>query len=271
MSSPPPASPEAQRSPGPQYPGQQFAGQQSADRAPRIARGGKAIYGAPLGILMLEARFPRIPGDMGNALTWPFPVLYRVVRGATPERVVLQGARGLLPDFLAAAEELVALGAEAITTNCGFLSLFQAELAAAVRVPVATSSLMQVPWVQAMLPPGRRVGVLTVCRPSLTDAHLHAAGVPPGTPVMGTEGGREFHRVLIRAESPDMDLALAEQDILEAGRALVAAHPQVGAIVLECTNMPPYAAALRDALGLPVFDIHSMITWFHAGIRPRRF
>ena len=86
-----------------------------------IAHGGKSIYGAPLGILMLEARFPRIPGDMGNATTWPFPVLYRVVRGATPERVVLQGAAGLLPDFLAAAADLVDLGAEAITTNCGFL------------------------------------------------------------------------------------------------------------------------------------------------------
>ncbi|MDO9707738.1 aspartate/glutamate racemase family protein [Paracraurococcus lichenis] len=239
--------------------------------APRLARGGKAIYGAPLGILMLEARFPRIPGDMGNATTWPFPVLYRVVRGASPERVVLQGARGLLPDFVAAAQDLVAQGAEAITTNCGFLSLFQQELQAAVGVPVATSSLLQVPWVQATLPPGQRVGVLTVSRGSLTPAHLAAAGVPADTPVMGTEGGREFFRVLILAEKEDMDVALAEQDLLEAGRALVAAHPEVGAIVLECTNMPPYAAALQDALGRPVFDIYSLITWFHAGLRPRRF
>ncbi|MFC7474612.1 aspartate/glutamate racemase family protein [Dankookia sp. GCM10030260] len=239
--------------------------------APRIARGGKAIYGAPLGILMLEARFPRIPGDMGNAGTWPFPVLYRVVRGASPDRVVLQGARGLLPDFIAAAQDLVAQGAEAITTNCGFLALFQRELAAAVGVPVATSSLLQVPWVQATLPAGRRVGVLTVSKGSLTPAHLAAAGVPADTPIMGTEGGREFFRVLIKAEAIDMDVALAEQDILEAGRALVAAHPGIGAIVLECTNMPPYAAALQAALGLPVFDVYSMITWFHAGLRPRRF
>jgi Asp/Glu/hydantoin racemase len=243
----------------------------SAPATPRLARGGKSVYGAPLGILMLEARFPRIPGDMGNALTWPFPVLYRVVRGATPERVVLQGARGLLPDFLAAAEELVALGAEAITTNCGFLSLFQTELAAAVKVPVATSSLMQVPWVQATLPPGRRVGVLTVSKGSLTPAHLAAAGVPADTPIVGTEGGREFFRVLIKAETSDMDVAAAEQDILEAGRSLLAAHPEVGAVVLECTNMPPYAAALQETLGLPVYDIYSMIAWFHAGLRPRRF
>ena len=164
----------------------------------RIARGGKAVYGAPLGILMLDARFPRIPGDMGNAETWPFPVLYGVVRGATPERVVLEGARGLLPHFLEAAAELVALGAEAITTNCGFLSLFQRELAEHVGVPVATSSLMQAPWVQATLPPGQRVGVVTVSAGSLTPAHLEAAGVAADTPVVGTEGGREFFRVLIR-------------------------------------------------------------------------
>jgi Asp/Glu/hydantoin racemase len=208
---------------------------------------------------------------MGNGETWPFPVLFRVVRGATPEKVVLLGAKGLLPDFIAAAQELVHLGAEAITTNCGFLSLFQRELAEAVQVPVATSSLMQVPWVQATLPPGKRVGVITVSKQSLTPAHLDAAGVPRDIPCVGTESGREFFRVLIRADHQDMDIDLATQDILDAGRALVAQHPDVGAIVLECTNMPPYAAALRDALGLPVYDIYSMITWFHAGIRPRRF
>ncbi|HZB38914.1 MAG TPA: aspartate/glutamate racemase family protein [Beijerinckiaceae bacterium] len=238
---------------------------------PALARGGKAVYGAPLGILMLEARFPRILGDMGNARTWPFPVLYRVVKGASPERVVLEGARGLLPDFLAAAEDLVGQGAEAITTNCGFLSLFQRELSGHVGVPVATSALMQVPWVEATLPPGRRVGVVTVSRATLTPAHLEAAGAPADTPVEGTENGREFFHVLIRAEKEDMDVGLAEEDILEAGRALVARHPEVGAVVLECTNMPPYAAALREALGLPVYDIYSMIAWFHAGLRPRDF
>ena len=236
-----------------------------------IARGGKAIYGAPLGILMLEAKFPRIFGDMGNAETWPFPVLYRVVRGASPEKVVLEGGRGLLPDFVEAARDLVRLGAEAITTNCGFLALFQVELAEAVGVPVATSSLMQVPWVQATLPPGKRVGIVTVSGSTLTPAHLAGAGVPLDTPIAGTEGGCEFFRVLIRAEKDDMDVGLAQADVVAAARDLVARHPDVGAIVLECTNMPPYARAVSEAVGLPVYDIYSMITWFHAGLRPRRF
>jgi hypothetical protein len=238
---------------------------------PRIAKGGKAVYGAPLGILMLDARFPRIPGDMGNAGTWPFPVLYKVVTGATPERVVMEGAAGLLPNFLDAAAELVTQGAEAITTNCGFLSLFQAELAQHVAVPVATSALMQVPWVQATLPPGKRVGVITVSAGSLTPRHLAAAGVPLDTPIVGTEGGQEFFRVLIRADKVDMDVSLAEQDILNAVGQLLSKHTDIGAIVLECTNMPPYAHAVQAKFGLPVYDIYSLITWFHAALRPRRF
>jgi hypothetical protein len=239
--------------------------------ASRLAKGGKAIYGVPLGILMLEAKFPRIPGDMGNATTWPFPVLYRVVTGASPEKVVLNGAAGLLPSFIDAGKDLVRLGAEAITTNCGFLSLFQKEMAAAIAVPVATSSLLQVPWVQATLPPGKRVGIVTISGATLTPAHLAAVGVPLDTPLIGTETGREFFRVLIKAEKDDLDVTLAEQDVVEAGEELVARHPDIGAIVLECTNMPPYAAALQEAVGLPVYDIYSMITWFQAGLRPRRF
>lgn len=238
--------------------------------AGRKARGGKSIYGAAVGILMLEARFPRIPGDMGNAETWPFPVLYRVVRGASPERVVKEKAEGLLPAFLEAGRELVALGADGITTNCGFLSLYQAELARHVGVPVATSSLMQVPWVEALLPPGKRVGILTISAQSLTPEHLRAAGVDPATPVMGTDAGREFSRAILGDEL-ELDVAAAEQDILDAGAELKARHPELGAVVLECTNMAPYARALNEHLDVPVFDIVSFIVWFQAGLRPRAF
>ena len=232
-----------------------------------LARGGQAVYGAAIGILMLEARFARVPGDMGNALTWPFPVQYRVVRGASPERVVLHRAEGLLPAFLGAAADLVAHGCKAITTNCGFLSLFQRELASHAGVPVATSALMQVPWVQATLPPGKRVGVVTISAGSLTHAHLAAAGAPSDTPVTGCEGGRELFRVLIRGEQEDLDTTAAEADVVDAARALVSAHPAVGAIVLECTNMPPYAAAVREATGLAVFDSVTLVNWLWGSVR----
>jgi Asp/Glu/Hydantoin racemase len=226
---------------------------------------------AVLGILMLETTFARVHGDMGNPMTWPFPVRLSVVPGATPQRVVEEGAAGLLPEFIGAAQQLVHLGAEAITTSCGFLALFQRELAAAVKVPVATSSLMQVNAVQATLPAGRRVGVITINAATLGAAHWHAVGAPPDVPCVGVENGGELYRVLVAGEKDHLDPLLAKQDVLDAGRQLVARHPEVGAIVLECTNMPPYAAALRAELGLPVFDIYSMISWFHTGLRPRKF
>ena len=236
-----------------------------------VVRGGQAVYGAALGILMLEARFARVPGDMGNAGTWPFPVHYRVVRGASPERVVLGGAKGLLPAFLAAADDLVAVGATVLTTNCGFLAPFGRELAAHTARPVAASALMQVAWVQATLPPGRRVGVITISAASLSPAHLAAAGVPPETPVEGCECGQELFAVLIRGEREELDTAAAQRDVLDAAERLVSAHPDLGAIVLECTNMPPYAAAVAAATGLPVFDIVTLVQWRHGAARPRCF
>jgi Asp/Glu/hydantoin racemase len=234
------------------------------------ATGGKTVYGAAVGILMLETRFPRIPGDMGNAGTWPFPVLYKVVKGATPDNVVRGGAVGLAESFIDSARELVAAGADGITTTCGFLALFQDQLAAAVGVPIATSSLMQVPMVQSLLPPGRRVGVLTISKASLTSEHLKASGIPLDTPIVGTDEGREFTHAILD-DQPTLDVDLARGDLIDAGNQMVRDHPEVGAIVLECTNMTPYAADLRQILGLPIYSIYTFVTWFQSGLLPRTF
>jgi hypothetical protein len=233
-------------------------------------RGGKTIYGATLGILMLETEFPRVHGDVGNAATFPFPVLYKVVPGATSYSVVEQKGAGLDNAFIDAARELVQIGADGIGTSCGFLSLFQQRLTAAAGVPVATSSLMQVPWVQRTLPPGKRVGVVTISSGNLTPAHFEAVGAPVDTPVIGTEGGTEFTRS-ITGGSHTLDVEASRDDIVAVGRELMNRHPEIGALVLECTNMGPYPLDLHLALGVPVFDIISLLTWFQAGLRPRRF
>ncbi|MFZ2103255.1 MAG: aspartate/glutamate racemase family protein [Oricola sp.] len=232
--------------------------------------GGKSVYGASVGILMLDARFPRIPGDMGNALTWPFPVLYRVVGDATPDIVVRNGAAGTLDAFVAAARDLVRDGADGITTNCGFLALFQDELAEAVGVPVATSSLMQVGLVNRLLPRGKRAGILTISASTLTPLHLMKAGVPEGTPIGTTEGGREFTRAILGNEL-ELDVDLARRDNVDAALALRDANPDLAAIVLECTNMIPYAADIRNATGLPVFSIYNFVSWFQLSLVPRTF
>jgi len=232
--------------------------------------GGKTVYGAAVGILMLETRFPRIPGDMGNATTWPFPAHYRVVRGASPDLVVRGDPRRLLDHFIKAGRDLLEMGADGITTNCGFLALVQEELRDALGVPVATSSLMQVPMVQALLPPGKRAVILTISKSTLSPEHLKAANVPPDTPVFGTDEAGVFTRDIL-GDAARIDFAACRRDMLEAADRIREEQPDAGAIVLECTNMVPYAADIRRHTGLPVYSIYSMIEWFQAGLLPRRF
>lgn len=235
-------------------------------------KGGRNLYGLPIGILMLDTVFPRIPGDIGHAATFPFPVLYHRVRGASPARVVREADPALLDGFLEGARALEAEGVLAITTGCGFLSLFQRQLAAAVRVPVFTSALMLVPMVARMLAPGRAVGILTVDSGSLTPRHLAEAGIGGDVPVVvaGLEGGRAFTRVLLENDL-ELDVEAARREHVEAARDLMERHPEVGAVVLECTNMPPYAAAIREATGRPVFDITTLIRLVHDALAPPRY
>ncbi|MDP6786172.1 MAG: aspartate/glutamate racemase family protein [Rhodospirillales bacterium] len=236
----------------------------------RIAHGGKTIYGARIGILILETRFPRIPGDSGNALTWPFPVLYKVVKGANHKTVVLDKAKDIIDDFVAGANELVEMGADGITTTCGFLSVIQEELRNRCGVPVAASSLLQVSFVQPLLPPGKRVGIITESAKNLTPEHIAAAGAPADTPVVGIEHGDEFTTTFNRNEM-EMDVAAAERDLLKGGEEMVAKHPDVGAVVLETANMLPFTRALSQHMGLPVYDLYSLVCWLHAGLEPHDF
>ncbi len=232
--------------------------------------GGKTVYGASVGILMLDSRFPRIPGDMGNAATWPFPVMYRVVNGATPDNVVRGDPAQLLDAFIAAGKDLVAAGADGITTTCGFLSLVQEDLKEALGVPVATSSLMQVPMVERLLPADRHVTVVTISKASLTEAHLAAAGVRSDIPIVGTDDGQAFTNAILDDEI-EIDFQACREDLIAAGREVQARYPKTGAIVLECTNMVPYAADLRRATGLPVYSVRSFVTWFQSGLLPQKF
>jgi Asp/Glu/hydantoin racemase len=213
---------------------------------------------ATLGVVMLDTRFARPRGDIGHPATFAFPVRYRTVRGASPQRVVVERDRALLGPFLDAVRELAAEGAAAITTSCGFLTLFQRELEQAVPVPVWTSSLLLIPEIEATLGSGARVGVVSADAASLTGEHLRAAGARADTPVEGLAPGSPFRATLL-GNLAGLDVDEAARATVAAARRLVARRSDVGAIVLECTNMPPYARAVREAIGLPVHDITTLI------------
>lgn len=216
-----------------------------------------------LGVLGWEAgnedtlpQLEQIPGDIAHPGTFRFPILYRRVPGAYYETVVVRPDERVLAAMIEAAHELERAGVGAITTACGFNALFQHELADAVGVPLFASSLIQVPLVLRMLRTGEAVGILTADAPYLTAAHLQAVGVDDVAAVMvrGVEETGEFRK--IRADpKASLDVGQFQDQVVTVARALLADHPQVRAFVLECTDLPPFAAAIRRATGLPVFDI----------------
>jgi len=210
-----------------------------------------------LGVLMLDTRFPRGVGDIGNPGTFDFPVHYKTVHGASPQRVVRERDPALLQPFIDAGRALVAEGASAITTSCGFLVLFQEELQAALPVPVWTSSLL-------LLKDLPHCGVVTVDAASLGADHLRAAGACVDTPIEGITAGSAFQQTLLH-DLPMLDTHDALLQVVGAAQRLLARHPTLTDIVLECTNMPPYAESVRRATGVRVHDITTLIgERFHA-------
>lgn len=219
----------------------------------------------PLGILMLDTRFPRIEGDIGNPASFDFPVIFRTMTGIGPNDAV--AAHPDRPRVLAAlkanADALAAEGAVGLSTSCGFLALYQKELEALSPLPVATSALLLIRTLT-----GRKVGVITASAKNLTPAHFEAVDAPGDTPVEGLPADGSFAATFLR-NGLTLDRDAVEGEAVAAGRALVAKHPGIDTVVLECTNLPPYKSALKAALGLQVFDVLDLLADFHARLDAR--
>jgi hypothetical protein len=225
-----------------------------------------------IGVIGLDTTFTKIPGHIRNPATFDFPVRYEVVPGATAARVVTQADPTLLGPFVDAARRLEAQGVGAITTGCGFLVLFQQELAAAVGVPLYASSLVQLPMVHRMLRPDQVVGVLTAEQRSLTPRHLRAVGAED-VPIRlaGMEEQPEFREVMLEGRRPELDVDRLRREALGRAEQLVADDPAVGALLLECTDLVPFAHAMQARTGLPVFDVVTLTGMVHASLARRPY
>jgi len=192
-----------------------------------------------------------------------------MVAGATVDDIVHRQSDTLLPRFIAAARDLAAHGCIGIATTCGFLARWQRELASALDVPVLTSALLQIPMLAQTLPRGSQMGIVTYSATELDGGLLAAVGALPLTPVEAVDPDGYFARV-IRHGAATLDRGRMAQDVVDAARRLKSRQPELGAIVLECANMPPYRAAVAAASGLPVFDAVSLIDWFYNALASRR-
>lgn len=231
----------------------------------RIHRKTQAWYGESIGILILDAAYPCIPGNVGNASTFPFPVRYEKVAGASIDRLLNQQDPTLAEPFIQAAKNLQDQGVKAITGACGFMALFQKQVTAVVDIPVFLSSLLQIPLIYQMT--GKPTGIITANASSLKKAHFDSVNVSPDIPVIiaGMEMQPEFSSAVLQ-EKGTLDSDKVQAEVVSVAREMVASHPDIGAILLECSDLPPYAHAVQAAVGLPVFDFFTMILYMNSAL-----
>ena len=229
-------------------------------------------YGESIGILILDAAYPCVPGNVGNASTFNFPVRYKVVKNASIDRLLNQRDPSLLAPFIDAARELQDEGVKAVTGACGFMALFQRQVAEALDIPVFLSSLLQVPFIYHMLPRGRKIGVISADSSALTLEHFSSVGITPDIPLVfgGMENQVEF-RDAVLLEKGTLDSSQIEREVIEIAEQMIRKDPAIAVMVLECSDLPPYAAAVQAAVQRPVFDFITMIQYVHSSLVRRPF
>ncbi len=231
----------------------------------KINRVQQAWYGESIGILILDASYPCIPGNVGNASTFPFPVRYEKVQGASIDRLLNQQDPELALPFVQAAQRLYESGVRAVTGACGFMALFQQNVAQSLDIPVFLSSLLQLPFIYQITT--KPVGIVTANASRLGPKHFAAAGIDQDIPIRiaGMENQPEF-RDAILLEKGSLDSDKIQEEVVAVAQGLKDAHPEIGSILLECSDLPPYAHAVQAAVGLPVFDFFTMINYAHTSL-----
>ena len=232
-------------------------------------RGGKTFYGQDIGILMMDTKFPRLPGDPGNARTFDFPVCYKVVRDVfSGGKLPRDADEVLLKAFCKAAKELERDGCRAITTCCGFLAGFQRELADAVDIPVFTTTLTMVPMIASMIGKDKQIGIFSERAEFMTDSLFIKSGWSSrdyNICVGDLPEDSEFNELVIyNRESGDLDQI--RESIRQMTRDHMAKYPATGAIVLECQNFAPFGDVIAQESGVPVFGLNQLIAFIEASL-----
>jgi len=230
------------------------------------AREPQLSYGRPIGIIVLEERIPCPPGTPGNPTTFSFPVCYEVARGVGAP-ALRQSEPGGLDSFIAAGRRLVERGAWAVAGNCGLMIVHQEALARALSVPVLLSSLLQLPWIARMLNPDAAIGIIVSRAASLNAEHLRLARAGSDARiVLASMEGKPHFTTAVCDERGELDVDAVSAEAVDVATALVRDHPEVKALLFECVDLPPYAHAVQEAVGLPVFDMTTLIGYFRAGL-----
>lgn len=225
-----------------------------------LIQGGIAHYDTPIGIICLDSKFPKPSGHIRNPTTFKFPTVQHVVKGVDVRRLLFEPTPDLIEPFIQAAKELELSGVEAISGSCGFLALYQRDIAAAVNIPVLLSSLLQVPLLQMMYSPKVRIGILTASKQALTPKHLEGVGIvhQDSLFIKGMESKEHFWTCIVEGERHNFDIKIMEQEIRESARELKKQH-DIDVLILECTDLSAFSAAIQEDVQVPIFDINTLV------------
>ncbi len=231
------------------------------------AREGQISYGEVIGILMLDTFTPFIPGDVGNASTYSFPVRFETVKGLTVKRIFNKDQTAY-DSLLESAQNLAAQGVKAITGDCGFMAIFQQELANKMDIPIFLSSMLQVQFMASLFGKNSQVGIISANGNSINDKSLLTeVGIDDSVPIVirGLEDKPYFYESVIK-EVGQLDPAKIEREVVEVAKKMVDENPEIKSILLECSVLPPYAKAVQQATKLPVFDYLTMINYVYSSL-----
>jgi hypothetical protein len=230
---------------------------------------GRYQYGITVGIIQLPANIPMIPGDMGNATSFPFPVLYEVIPDIDPFWVLSDKPHPeVLKRTIIAAHRLEMQGCRAVIGNCGFFANYQPEVARAITIPFYNGALMQVPMALTAVGDNKKVGILTanakllIPSPALKNSGVREEDMERLV-IVGNEDGVQMNKVT--GETGQFSPAALRDELVALAVKMADENPDLGAIVLECTEFPPYAYAIQEATRLPTYDFITMTKFMHEG------
>lgn len=216
----------------------------------------------PRGLQQLES----LIGNSTNPDTFDFQIKYSRIKGANVHTILESPCPNVLKLMINEVKEMEKQGIKAITTSCGFNAIFQKELADAVDIPIFTSSLMQVPLVKSMFGKQKNVGIITAKKSALSNQHLTNAGINSDISlhIEGLESCTEWNKIFLSPDE-DIDLAKIEHEIIDTA-SLMMEQSNIGAFILECTDLPPFADAIRKMTGRPVFDFVTLTNMVYQSI-----
>ncbi|KXA90488.1 hypothetical protein AKJ37_03190 [candidate division MSBL1 archaeon SCGC-AAA259I09] len=228
---------------------------------------GQAIAGNAIGILVLDANYPLVPGNVANATTFNFPVHYKILEGVDSPPVI-KGDPSVLDQIIGDAKQLEKQGVRAVVGACGYFGHYQKEVAEKLNVPTFLSSLTQVPTIKQGLKTGEKLGIICADSDNFGEELMKSCGINSTDDIVvtGAQNSPEFMSIL--ESKGTFNNTKLKREIIGLVKELITENEDIGALLLECSDLPPYAYAIQEVAEMPVFDYTTMINWvYNATVR----